>query len=533
MNIRQGFVVCLALCCVLFNASVYAQSTGPYITLALDNDEIYIGDAVVLEVESTGLLDPINLAPLESVVTVVRETIGTRIAVIKGKVVEIKIRRIVLIPNKPGNIVIGPLFAGEVASNSVFIRVLNETRPEWQPRVEDMQIQTTVAPVSPYVNQQALLTIDLHHRYPISNEQITLPDLDGFSKRVLIENRRTFSDEEKEWYRTRWQYLIFPSHSGANTIGAINWSGTAAKSRIERADFKRSHQPLTVNVKPAERDNTNDEQWWLPARSLALTEQWSSPVTELRAGDELLRIITVQASGLLAGQIPTPDVPESRALQQTLIDTSRSEETNGDTINATASFTYRVKAQSPIPVFMDTVRMVWWNTIQQQAAEVIIPARRINVGLPDRADVLKKLALQDTGTTRVRHWLQSAGGLQALVYFVAALATLVLTAIALPSLITRIKSKNKKRLLLQKIRSLAKNNDAPALYRLLHERSSREILSGADRQLFQDLQDRLYSTRAPQAQLPALSELITSIDHRRLPVKAGFRQPRYSTLARL
>ena len=533
INIKTAGALLLALYCAFFTTGVLAQSAGPYITLTLDTEEIFIGDAMVLEVESTGLPDPIDLTPLDKVATVVRETTGTRIAVIKGKVVEIAIRRIDLIPNNAGNIVIGPLLAGEVTSNSVYIKVLNEARPQWQPLVEDMQIQTTVSPTSPYVNQQVLFTIDLLHRYPISNEQFDLPGLEGFARRVRMEERRTFSDEEKEWNRTRWQYLIFPSLSGAITIGAISWSGTALKSRIERADFSRSHDPQTVNVKPAERQLTSDGQWWLPAISLALTEQWSSPVTELRAGDELLRTITVRATGLLAGQIPTPNVPESRALQQTLIDTSRSEETNADSITSSASFTYRVKAQSPIPVFLDTVRMAWWNTTQQQAAEAIIPARRINVALPDRKDVLKKMALQDTGTSRVRHWLQSTGWLRATLFMTAAVAMVVLLAITVPTIVAQLKYRITRHQHLQKIRLLAKHNDAQALYRLLNERHSQEILAGTEQQLLNDLQQRLYSTQTIQDYFPSLSELIKSIDLNKIPAKST--QPHHpnSTLVRL
>ena len=248
---RFYFAALLVLCCTLFTSAVRAQAAGPYITLTLDTEEIFIGDAIVLEVESTGLLDPIDLSPLQNIAKVVRETTGTRIAVIKGKVVEIAIRRIDLIPDNAGKIVIGPLLSGDVRSNSVYLKVLNEERPQWQPMDDDLQITTTLKPASPYVNQQALFTIDLRHRYPISNEQIKLPDFDGFTTRNLIENRRTFSDEDKEWSQTRWQYLIFPSHSGKTTISPISWSGTAAKSRIERADFTRTHQPTTVTVKPA------------------------------------------------------------------------------------------------------------------------------------------------------------------------------------------------------------------------------------------------------------------------------------------
>lgn len=493
-----------------------AQSPQTYIKLTLDSTEIYLGDAIVLEVESVGLLDPIDFSPLEANATVVRDTGGTRIAVIKGKVVEIAIKRIDLIPDKPGLIVIGPLLAGEVTSNSVHVNVLDEARPTWQPVTDDLQIKATLVPETPWVNQQTVFTIELLHRYPINNEEISLPDLAGFAKRPLIENRRTFKDDDKEWYRTQWQYLIFPTQSGPQTIGSIKWTGTATKSRVERAEFSRTHEPISLNVQAA---TVESGKWWLPASNLQLKEQWSSPVIELRAGDEVERTIIISAHSVLAGQIPRPDVPESRALQQTLINTTRKEELINKTMVSTAEFTYRVKAQSPIPVFLDTVRLPWWNTVENTAKEAIIPARRINVGLPDRVDLLTNIALQESGMTRAKHWLQSTNWLRNSVYIIAVFATLMMASLFIPWLLARAKQRSRLNKQARTMHTLANRGDTKGLYEFLCQPASRRLFASHDTEIINTLHSHLYSASSSTTPMLPLTDMVKAIEPLRRSVE--------------
>jgi len=77
---------------LLLWSNVIQANDDAYINLQIDSSEAFFGDTIVLNVESTGLLDPIDFSPLLEQVSLVRETSGTRISVINGKIVEIKLR---------------------------------------------------------------------------------------------------------------------------------------------------------------------------------------------------------------------------------------------------------------------------------------------------------------------------------------------------------------------------------------------------------------------------------------------------------
>ena len=490
INSKRYIAIFIAL---LLWSSVIQANDDAYIKLQIDGSEVFFGDTIVLNVESTGLLDPIDFSPLLEQATLLRETSGTRISVINGKIVEIKLEWMDLQPKAPGVLVIGPLQAGDVSSNSVHVKVLDLVRPDWQPETDDLQIKTTLTPASALVNQQVVLSIELLHRYPISSESVSLPALNDFSHRNIISERRTFKDEDKEWSRTEWRYLLYPRESGTLDIGGIEWSGTTLKSRAERAQFSRTVESLKLSV--AEAADTQSS-WWLPSDGVTLSEAWSQPPTTLRAGDELERTITVEAAAVLAGQIPTPVVTESRAIQQTLIDTKREEKITGNSVISTGVFTYRVKAQSPIPVFLDTVRIPWWDTGANEAREAIIPARRINVGLPDRADLLSKVALQETGISGFKHQLQSTDWLRFSLYSLAVVAAVLSLYRLFPAARARYRKKQQLKKYFSRLKNAARKNDEPEVYRLLRLPGSEQLLAGHGRELERTLESRLYSTRA-------------------------------------
>ncbi len=481
---------CSLMLHLLLLCNAVSAADNAYIKMELDSSEVFSGDVIVLDIESTGLVDPIDFSLIEQNAEILRETTGDRIFVVNGKVQKITIRRMTLLPKRTGVLVIGPLTAGETVSNTVHIKILDATRPDWTPESDDAQINISLTPENIFVNQQLLLSIELLHRYPINSESVELPDLNGFSKRTLIENRRTHTDGDKKWFRTVWQYLVYPRQSGSIEIDPVSWRGTLAKSNIERTSFSRKSSSLRVDIKPAPGDSS---AWWLPADSIVLTESWSSPPTELRAGDELERTITIQATNVLAGQIPTPSVPESRALKQTLINSSREETLTKSGVHSRAEFTYRVNAQSPIPVFLDTVRIPWWDTTTQTSREAIIPARRINVGLPDRADLLSKLALEESGMNRLKHQLQSTGMIRLLSYAAALIASVAVLCFLLPSAIRTSRQRLRLQSHFRELNRVARRDGSQALYKSLQSSDSKQLLQGAEKPLIKQLESTLFN----------------------------------------
>jgi hypothetical protein len=363
---------------------------------------------------------------LESDADLVRETAGTRIAVVDGQVIDISSRRIELQPHRIGLLTLGPLQADGVVSNSVSIDITEAHTLAWTPGENDVRLTQIISEPNPWLQQQTVLDIELRTRHPISDEVAKLPVFEGFRVVPVFTERRTL-EEAEGWAKTAWRYLLFPQRSGNLTIPGASFSGVLLKSRAERGAFELVASPTPITVRPSAFGQSN---WWVAASSLTLTDSWSGDPTKLSAGDEVGREITVAATGVLPEQIPDISMDETRGLSITPLGVTREGKIAGDQAQASATFRFRLRAMSPVPVFLDTVRLRWWDTVQNRAAEAIIPARRIDIGIPDRDALVANALSEQSWRNQLLAQISTFSGL-AYAALVFSLALMVLPAFAL------------------------------------------------------------------------------------------------------
>lgn len=525
----------LLLYCVLALISTYASAQiATSITINSETRSIYLGDSVVLDIESTGLLDPLDVSLLKQSPDFLRETIGTRIAVIDGKVVEIAIRRMEFIPSKEGTLIYGPLagegIRGRTSSGSISVEVNPAISANWQPGKEHIETEISFSKNNPIVGEQIVVDIKLRHKYQIANEHYSIPDFTDFDTLLVYEERRTIeatTDEaEKTWRQIAWRLLLHPKRSGNIDIEPVQWSGTMIKSRSQRGSFDQAFNSMPMQVLAAPKDRP---EWWLPATSVQLTDTWSTDVKDLSAGDEIIRTITLTANNILSNQVPNIEPLPSRALTSTQIRSTREHSLNNSQTVATGVFEYRMVAQSPIPVFLDTVRVPWWNTQTNTHEEAILPARRINIGLPDRADLLADLAMNNSGLSR---WLFNMRGFARWQPLLIALGTLMALAALFPLLRDGVRRHLMLRYQHRKIRKLeALRNKAQwqTLYSELNKLTNERKLntsSTAYQNLIANLQQVLFANNAEAALLLERSNICLTFN----PPKTNQNEPLVAAL---
>ena len=186
MKIWLRFVFCFC-----FVVSPVALAQDAYITLESETTDVFAGDAIVVDIEYTGLPEDPSFDRLRETAIFERETYGTRIAVVKGKVVEINIRRMEFTSEEPGTYLFGPLEVDGILSNSIAVKVLPAGTSSWTAADQDATISLSLTPENASIYQMLTLDITLNHTFPIADEDIILPRLDGFETRSLVTARRT------------------------------------------------------------------------------------------------------------------------------------------------------------------------------------------------------------------------------------------------------------------------------------------------------------------------------------------------------
>lgn len=399
-TLHRGITWLFMMLACMFAPPLHAQSSEAGIRLNTSDPEVYIGDSIIIDIEAVGLIDALDISLLSVNADLLRETIGTRIAVVEGQVVDIHTRRMEFLPRTEGLATFGPLLGvtsrGPVRSNVLQVNVQPPNDTQWEPGPDDARIDVRVSSARPWVGQELTLDIELRHRYLITEETIDLPPLDEFDALPVFESRRTVENTDTDSAPVRviaWRYLLWPRQSGDVQIDPAYWRGTMVRSRTSRSPIDLESTALPLNVRPRPADITG---WWLPARQLSLSDRWSRDPRELTAGEEIERTLVLEADGVLASQLPVVEPLASRSMSSVSLGQTREHRLIDGRVRATAEYRFRMTARSPVPVFLDTVRVAWWDTEEDKAAEAIVPARRVNIGLPDRADLLADIAMEQS-----------------------------------------------------------------------------------------------------------------------------------------
>ena len=374
--------VALLLLLLLLNwTPSYAKEPPRFISIELENNQVYLNDSVMLHVVSTGLLEELSFEALDALPFERRETIGSYLRVYEGKITEFATRRIELIPQQVGQFAIGPLSAGAISSETLNLQVLEGTPQAWDMPPDAVQLETRLSSTTPYAQQMLVYEATLRHRYPLQVADFVVPAFPGF--RVVADKveKRIWHDDG--WRTIEWRYLLFPEKTGLVRIAPMQATGTAARSRWETARFVREDSGFELEVRspPA-------VSWWLPATTLTLTDHWSRPLNQLQVGQAVTRSLTVLAEGVSAAQLPNISMPSIDGAEVKLVNTDRGEQFEGDSLSARLKLEFEVVPQRAGALATAPINLSWWSIAEDKAQSATVPPRRLLAALPSRSDLL-------------------------------------------------------------------------------------------------------------------------------------------------
>lgn len=162
--------------------------------------------------------------------------------------------------------------------------------------------------VTPYHQELVLLTIEGTYRRRIATEQIEQPPLTGFNWMQLGEDY-WWDDRENgvQVKKFRRRMALFPDQVGELEIGPFTHHLNLFDENDDWFEYSEQSEPITLDVKPI--PELAEGEWWLPLRSLEISDQWSNAPDQLDPGEGVLRVIRIEATGVSPEMIPPmPDM---------------------------------------------------------------------------------------------------------------------------------------------------------------------------------------------------------------------------------
>ena len=358
------------------------------ITASVDRSTVSVDESfyLILEAEGEFSADP-DLAPLTENFEILNQSRTQNVSIINGRAMRRDAWQIELMPTEAGSFTIPAIAFGTESSNPVSILVKPARPPGEGDDPGRFFLEVEVDEPRPYVQQQIIYTVRLFRGANATSPRLSEPAPEGVDtivERVGKDNAYSAHRGGRRYRVTERRYAIFPQASGRLVLPPLRFQAKvleAGRPRSSVFDAVRTRnirvrsRPIELSVMEAP---ANAPEPWLPARSLALEESWSTtgPVT---AGDALTRRITMQASGLTAAQLPELDLGLPDGIkhypEQAELDNLAGEQG----LTGKRMQTIALVATRPGSYVLPEVAITWWNVDTGQAERTLLPSRTVEV----------------------------------------------------------------------------------------------------------------------------------------------------------
>jgi hypothetical protein len=231
------------------------------------------------------------------------------------------------------------------------------------------------------VQAQALYTLRFYQAVDVRDLQLHGPQAAMVEMRSLGEPRVLEESRDDRRYRvTERRYAVTPFASGKLLLQGAYATGTVpapdAMSPDERREVRLETGTQVVRVLPIPLQVGSAD--WLPARTLKLSEAWSSELQGARQGEALRRILRIEAHGIDAAQIPALEFAAEGFTVHA--EPARIENRiEGDWNVGVREQGYRVVPLRPGRLTLPPMRLGWWNVSGGRQETAAIAARTLEV----------------------------------------------------------------------------------------------------------------------------------------------------------
>lgn len=374
----------------------------------LDRQTMQLGETVTLnvEIEDNAGGEPDFNALLEDF-----RSLGTQssrqISVLNGTSTAKTIWAIALEPKRAGTLTI-PAFTIGTAMTAPLSLVVEPVQQGAPGKTDDtVFIEVSANPHSPYVQQQVQYTVKLYYAVDLTEGALDEPAAPGLVVKKLGRDKQyNAMVGERRYHVLERQYALIGEQSGAVTVPAISFRGSALDSSDPTGFFRRGRAisarspelQLDVRAKPA----TWKASAWLPAASLGLSDETPLP-SEARVGEPITRTLRLRAQGLGFEQLPDIEIktPDGTEIYPDKPDTQTRDD--GSWLYGERTRKFAIVPTRPGKLVLPEIEVQWWDTVQDRLASAVLPAHTIDVlpaaGARDNATLDTGAVASDAGSS--------------------------------------------------------------------------------------------------------------------------------------
>lgn len=253
-----------------------------------------------------------------------------------------------------------------------------------------------------YLHGQIVVKILLLSEFPYQSLTVDIPDVARADKIELI---RSKNRQTETFGGTRFvfetAFALFPTQSGEFRLPLITAEGVVTEGGQD-VGFSITGPAHEMTVAGA--DARLNDPWWLVAENIEMTETWSKPLQELRAGDTVRRDIQVVATGVTTAHLPTLEHGRTIGVTATQIETTAKDQTTIDGVVATLNQSWWLKFEPQDVTFVAPMGITYWDQTQRLRMTASVPGHRLEL-LPADSAAIAKTLIAEAQADSSRSWM--------------------------------------------------------------------------------------------------------------------------------
>jgi len=376
-----------ALFVLLSVASQGAFAAGS-LEARVDRSVLNKGETLVLELVQRGDDSEPNVSPLSSNFEVLSTGRSTQMSIVNGTIDSSTVWRYTLSPLRSGNLVIPAISSGSTRSETLSIKVNRAGSAPGSGGEKGIFLEVDVDKQNPYVQAQVVYTVRIFRARDFFDGALSEPKSDDFVHRRLGEDTSYKSIRDGIRYTViQRKYVLFAQKSGKVTVPSIVLSASISTKSTNLGSFggvisqkrpvRLRSSEIVLDVRPAA--TAFSGKWWLPTKSLDVTDSWSDSTEELRVGNPITRTISIRAEGVLRGQLPPLSMPEITGLKIYSDQPELSEKPSGDGLAGQHTERWAIIPSRAGEYSVPELRVSWWDVNADRQKFAVLPAKLIRV----------------------------------------------------------------------------------------------------------------------------------------------------------
>ena len=243
------------------------------------------------------------------------------------------------------------------------------------PSLGKVEVTLDLPKDKPYVGEMIMLRMRSFIRAYIALDEVRQPPLVDFDVQQLGRDRPIEAMVDGfQVQGVERDLAIFPQQSGRLIIPPFVRHVTVVNEDGSRSEGDFASKPVYVDIQNYQAINPADA-WWLPVKSLTLTDSWSPESDEIPAGSLARRTLKVEAVGMTADRLPPP--PEMRAPGIIAFrgPTTRETQITEDGPIARATYQWDLRPATGAPAKLPEISISWFDTGERRMRQTAIPER--------------------------------------------------------------------------------------------------------------------------------------------------------------